>query len=313
LATNRYTASYTLDSVRRRGLIPSSGKLTEDDLLNFVNDATQDYIVPLLMSSREGFLIDSEDTTLVSGQTEYPFPARAASERLYRVLLVDNASNEYPLTRIETPRRSDKLPGFEIIDNMIVLRELTAGYNTLRVEFYAMPNRLVLLAAAAKVVSTTSTTVTVDAVPSTFSTSEPLDFVQGTPGFRCRAQSKTPSNIASTTLTFAAADIPSTLAVGDYLALAGETPIAQVPVTLRPLLEQRAVCLALDALGDKRLKSAQTTLMDMEKRIMPTLSPRVPGAPRVIVNRYAPGYGRQRSGSGVVIISSSSTDFGVLY
>jgi hypothetical protein len=288
VATNVHTSDYSVAAVRRRGLIASSGKLTTDDLLGFLNDATQDYIVPLLMSAREGFLFAKEDTA-ISG-TEYAMPKRASAERLYRVLLVDSNGEEYPLTRVETARK-DEQEGFELIDNTIVLCEVPSGYTYLRVEYYRMPNRLVLLTAAGKVTAKTDTTVTLETLPTTFSTSEPVDFISGTAGFRCRAIDKTPTaiNSGTRTLTFISGDIPSNLAIGDYVALSGETPIAQIPQTLRPLLEQRACCLALEALGDGKLGTAQKTLTDMEKRLLPTLTPRVPGAPRVIINRYAQG------------------------
>ncbi len=242
------------------------------------------------MSAREGFLLAKEDTTLVNGQTEYAMPKRASSERLYRVLLIDSAGNEQPLTRVETARKPDQADGFELIDNTIVLAD-ASGYTSLRVEYYRMPNRLVALTAAGKVTAKTATTVTLDTAPTAFSTSEPLDFIAGTAGFRCKGIDKTPTgwNSATKVLTFTSGDIPTNLAVGDYVALAGETPIAQIPQTLRPLLEQRACCLALEALGDGKLGTAQKTLTDMEKRLMPTLAPRVPGAPRVIIGRYAQG------------------------
>lgn len=288
MATNVHTSDYSVAAVRRRGLIASSGKLTTDDLIGFLNDATQDYVVPLLMSAREGFLLAKEDTA-ISG-TEYAMPRRASAERLYRVLLWNSESDNYPLTRVETARKGDQ-EGFELVDNTIVLLNAPSGYTSLRVEYYRMPNRLVLLTAAGKVTAKTSTTVTLDTLPSTFSTSEPVDFIAGTAGFRCKGIDKTPTAINSGTkvLTFTSGDIPSTLAVGDYVALSGETPIAQVPQTLRPLVEQRACCLALEALGDGKLGTAQKTLTDMEKRLLPTLTPRVPGAPRVVVNRYAQG------------------------
>lgn len=288
MATNVHTSDYSVAAVRRRGLIPQSGKLAEADLLGFLNDATQDYIVPLLMSTREGFLIAKEDTA-ISG-TEYAMPPRASAERLYRVLLIDSAGNEYPLTRVETARK-DNQEGFELVDNTIVTVNAPSGYTSLRVEYYRMPNRLVALTSAGKVTAKTATTVTLDTAPSTFSTSEPMDFIAGTAGFRCKGIDKTPTGWNSSTkvLTFTSGDIPSSLAVGDYVALAGETPIAQIPQTLRPLLEQAACCLALGALGDGKLGTAQKTLEAMEKRLLPTLAPRVPGASRVIINRYAQG------------------------
>lgn len=285
--TNVYTTSYTLDAIKRRALIPGTGRITETDLIGFVNDATQDYIVPILMAAREGFLHATYDQALVVGQTVYNLPSRAAAERLVRVLMVDGGGFEYPFARIETGRRDLENAGFELTDNTIVLWNLPSNFVTLRIVYFCEPNRLVDESAAAQVTALTSTTVTVDAAPTTFTTSAPLDFIAGVPGFRWRAQDKTPTAVNGNVLTFSA--VPSSVAVGDYVALAGETPIVQIPKVLRPLVEQRAVVLALEALGDGRLTSAQAALDRMEKRLVAALTPRVPSSPRVINNRYTPG------------------------
>jgi hypothetical protein len=290
VATNVYTSDYSLAAVRRRGLIPTAGKLTETDLLGFLNDATQDFIVPILMSVREGFLLATEDTALVSGQTDYAMPPRASAERLYRVLLVASNGDETALDRVETARKASQ-QGFELVDNTIALLDPPSGYASLRIEYFRMPNRLVALTSACKVTAKTSTTVTVDDIPATFTTSEPLDFISGVAGFRWRAIDKTPTAVDQVTniLTFASGDVPSSLAVGDFIALAGETPIMQIPQTLHPLAHQAACCMALEALGDGKLGTAMKTLDATQKRLVPTLATRVPGAPRVIINRYAQG------------------------
>lgn len=289
MATNVYTTAYTLDAIKRRGLLPGTGRITDDDLIGFVNDAMADYGVPLLMAAREGFLHATEDTALVDGQTSYPIPARAASERLVRVLLVNSEGQELPLDRVETARRESTSSGYELVDDSLTLWNPPSGYASLRFIYFCEPSRLVALTECAQVTAITSTTVTVDSAPATFTTSEPLDFIAGSPGFRCVARDVTPTAVVSSVLTFAAGDIPSTLAVGDYVALAGETPILQAPKTLRPLIEQRALCIALEALGDNRLKTALDALDRMEKRLVATLSPRVPGSPRVVINRFTPG------------------------
>lgn len=284
MATNQYTSDFSIAAVRRRALLPSTGKIATADVLAFLNDSLQDYLTPMLMASREGFLHATEHTA-ISG-TEYAIPARAASERLVRVALVAATTteprDEYPLNRVETQRRESGQEGFELVDNTIVLREVPTGYAYLRVVYFCVPNRLVTLAETGRVTGKNATTVTVAAAPSAFTATETYDFIAGTPGFRWRAIGKTATNLVGTTLTFNASDIPSTLAVGDYVALAGETPIAQVPVTLRPLLEQDAATRILKTLGDGRLAAEMKALEALEKRLLPTLQPRVTGAARVI-------------------------------
>jgi hypothetical protein len=88
-------------------------------------------------------------------------------------------------------------------------------------------------------------------------------------------------------LTFASGVIPSTLAVGDYLALAGTTPIVQVPKSVRSVVEQGVLCLALSALGDPKTKAAEEKL-DKMKKTSGMLTQRVKNSPRVVLNRYSP-------------------------
>jgi len=192
--------------------------------------------------------------------------------------------------------RYDNALVFSIDDATVTLPSaLPAQYVTLRMTYFRMPNRLVLPedddgnALVATVLSKTANSITVDVVPETFTTSEPLDFIAGQPGFRWRAIDTTPTSIVGTTLNFAANAVPATVVAGDFVCLARETPVAQCPEALLPLLKQATAVTILEALKDSGAKTAADKRGDMEKRILATLSPRVQNARRVLFNKFAPG------------------------
>lgn len=301
MSTNAYTTDLLLESMRRRGLLPRDGRIDDEDALQFMTDELISYIAPLAMSTRDQYYKYSEDVALVAGTTNYALPTRAISDALQLVQVVDSGGNVTNLNYLEPERESEfhmsAALGFRIEDAQIVLvpDELPSRFTTLRMTYFRIPNRLTLLEdedgnpLVGKVTAKTSTTVTIDAAPSTFSTSEPVDFISGSPGFRWKGVDVTPTVVAGTILTFSSADIPSNLAVGDFVCHAGESPVPQCPSSLLPLLKQAATVTILEALKDAGAKAAAEKRTDMERRILPTLSPRVQNARRVIFNRFSPG------------------------
>jgi hypothetical protein len=295
---NRYTSDFLVQSARRQGLIPIAGKLSTSDILGFVDDGLQDYIVPLMMSGREQFLVCSEDTTLVPGTLTYSLPSRAVSEAVQRVLLVDSSGNQVELSYVEPSVTqavglSGWAPyGFTLVDNSVFLPQGFTGYTTLRVNYFRRPNRVVQASEAAEITAVNKATgaLAVSTAPSAFGASFTADVIQGSPGFRWRAVDQA-ATVAALVITLPVAAVQS-VAVGDFVALAGESPIPQCPATLHPLLAKRVSCMCLEALGDQRLGSSTKAMELMEQRVLPTLTPRAQGAPRVVTNRYGPGWRR---------------------
>lgn len=295
---NRYTSDFLITSARRQGLIPVAGKLSTSDILGFVDDALQDYIAPLMLSGREQFLVYTEDTPLVSGQLTYPLPQRAVSEAVQQILLVDSSGTQLQLSYVEpkavTPTSiAGWAPfGFTLVDNSVFLPQGFSSYVTLRITYFRRPNRCVQASEAAEVLTVNKGTgaVIVVSTPTTWASPLSVDLIQGSPGFRWRAIDQT-ATFAGTAFTLPIAAVQS-LAPGDFVALAGESPVPQCPATLHPLLAKRVSCMCLEALGDQRLGSATKAMELMETRLLPTLTPRVEGAPRVVTNRYTPGWKR---------------------
>lgn len=115
--------------------------------------------------------------------------------------------------------------------------------------------------------------MTVTALPATISTSTPIDFVQS--GGQCDLLDidKTISSIAGTSLTFAS--LPDDLAVGDYICLAGQSPVPTIPLDLHPVLVQAVLCACLSSKKDKAIEIEAPKLRKLIETMEEMLQPRV--------------------------------------
>ena len=79
---------------------------------------------------------------------------------------------------------------------------------------------------------------------------------------------------------------PSTLKTGDFVALAEETHVPQLPQELVPILAQRTAIKCLESLGDtESMANASRELQKMEENAYSLIDNRVEGAPRKVVQR----------------------------
>ena len=119
---------------------------------------------------------------------------------------------------------------------------------SIRQYYFQRRNRLVQTVECGRITGISGLNVTINATPLSFSTAVQYDLVKGTPGFQNLAIDQTVTGISGTTLTFS--ELPSTLSLGDYVCLAGESPIPQIPLEGFPLLSQQGVYVTLQALND---------------------------------------------------------------
>jgi hypothetical protein len=284
-------------------MIPGTSEetLSDTDLLAFADDEMQSYIVPLIMSANEEFFVTTKDISVVSGTASYNIPERAIGGRLRSVQMSDGNGGFYDLTRIE-PESEDEytadggeVAGYVVRGNKIVLIPTPTSSETMRLAYYRRPSRLVALTAVGvlNAAPAASTSLTLSATkPSTFVSGEDVDVVSATAHFDSLSDSNELTAASGTSLTLTTA---ITASVGDYVCLAGESPIPQIPVELVPLLSQRIVVRACEAMGQpQKAGMAEATSERMRREAMTLLSPRVKGAARPIINRNGPGFGSKR-------------------
>jgi hypothetical protein len=292
--TQRFLASTLIASLKRRGLIPTSDEAFGDtDFYALIDEETRTYILPFLRRTREDFLLARADSTLQSGFGRYLLPARCAAESLKHVA---QGPAFTPLRRLSSEDAHRGGGGYFVEDDSVVLVDTpTESGEALRFVYFYRPNLVVAEAACGRVTAfdATSNEVTVNAAPGTFTADEAYDFVKGTPGFRCHAINQAATDVTANVLTFDE-NLPIGLAVGDYVCLAGETPIPQIPAELHPLLAQRVTYVLSNALGPTKSRAALEQLAQMESALTALFHVR-DDSPRYVVNFNSPGWARIRS------------------
>lgn len=295
-----YTVDALIESARRRGqLTRSAGSLDLPDLVELMDEELKAYLMPFLISLKEEYAVDTYDFTVQSGVSSYALPPRAIGGKIREVMVLDEDKyrrlSRVEPTRMLQPSTATGAPDrYYFEGNKLVVDPCDTAQ--IRVKYFRRPGRLVLAADAGKVtaIDVNAKTVTLSAVPETFVPGATYDFIQAQPYFETLGEDLAVTGVDADagTVVFSAT-LPATLAVGDFLALAGESPVPQIPVELHSLLAKRTNVVALEALGDSEgLKMAQAMLADAEKRAHFLVDDRDEGAPRYIINRNGPGFRR---------------------
>jgi len=129
-----------------------------------------------------------------------------------------------------------------------------------------------------------------ESIPSNITNSSIIDFLQTKSGHKTRKMDvKIGLNaISGTTISFNSSDIPSDLEIGDYICLAGECIIPQIPTDLHTGLAERSCARILAAIGDQQgLQATNLKIQEIEQRQGPLLDSRVEGAPNKILARHS--------------------------
>lgn len=293
-----FTTTGLLASLKRRGMIPSTDEaFSTSDFLALCDEELQSYIIPLLLGVREEFLVKNYDVTVTAGTANYLLPPRAIGRELRAVLLSTNGTDFVPLPRIEPTREHELgsgsgVAGFKFENDSVVLVPGPQGGETLRMKYFIRPNKLVATSAVATISSIDAgrTVITTTAsIPSTFTTGLLVDVVHSDPGFSTLAMDLTTTATTSGTTITVTTALPSTVTAGDYVCLAQESPIAQIPVEMMPLLAERVAYKVLEALGNPRAVVQEKTAEKMAQEVLNLLSPRSQGNARPIVPRFGPG------------------------
>lgn len=287
-----------IEGMKARISFPESQVLLDDDdFLRMADDTIRTKIIPLFESTNEDYFVTSVDVPLVANTSEYDIPYRAIIRGLREIKIrtTSDSTNVRNLAKIEIEDiplflNSSFCEAFYFKGDRLVLVP-SVGSNpadTLEMWYQLLISKLTAVANVATVVSKTTTVVTVDAVPSTFTTSTPLDFIQAKSGNRIYTMDKTPTVVGPTSLTFATGDIPTTLVAGDYIALAGYSPVVNlVPDTAKPYLETCLAKRVLKAAGDyEGARELDDDIKEEKDALLKILEPRIDGEPTVIINRY---------------------------
>jgi hypothetical protein len=294
-----------LASVKRRSFAPTSqSTFTDQDFYDIIGENLSCEIVPQIMSARENFFLTYKRVPLVAGVSRYVIPERAAGTALKDLWHVDASGN-----RLETPFRNDvhDLEGGEIGtgtprefllygDEILVSPVPAASEGYVEFWYYRRPSKIVATSSCAKItaVSTVAglTTFTVDTdLTASLSVGSLLDFISAKSPFLSWADDVAITAITATTIEVSAADVENEAStvepvVGDYICLAGQSNLPQIPQELHPVLAQSSALQVLEALNHQdKIAVAAQKLDRMWKNGFKLISNRVESEPEQVYNR----------------------------
>lgn len=277
---------------------------TDSILLMLADDALRTRFSEVVQNLRQGHWVAQTSFSVVAGTRDYRLPARALGDAVVDVQLLD--AQGVP-ERLAGPVQMDELEAwatesgtppraFAVVDQVIRLlpTPTVSGTHTLAVRYQLRRSQLVASSASARItaINTGTGELTCATVPGTYSTSARVDLVQAEPGFASLAVDLTPSAVvtgASGTITIGAANVPSDLAVGDYVTLRWQTPVVQLPEELHPALANAVAADVLSQIGDSEGAAQRSALAESQiESARKLLVPRVKTKPEVFVARWSP-------------------------
>lgn len=297
--TNPYITDTLLPTLRLLPLMPSVQALFDDaNLLTIMTFEMTSKIVPLIDNQAEEYFIHIDDLPYSTSQTVYSIPSRALAGKLRSVSFVDPNNNEVRIPRLRLEdimsnvnatglAINPALWGFYLRNNKVVLylgstTGSSSSFQYLRLRYVRQPNQLVLSTACGEVVSIAGDVVTVDAIPSTFTTSETYDLISNSPQMfdsLLDDATVTAINTGTNAITFTTGTVPSDLAAGDWICLANQSPIPQIPYSPGfDLLLQLSAAKCLEIHGDTQgFNVAMSQAADMKNYFISVITPRVDG------------------------------------
>lgn len=277
--------------------------VTDADLLDFAYDDLLARIVPLLLRKRGEFLGAQTTVAITAGQSSYRIPSRAVGAKLRDVVLVYSDNTEKPLVDVDPSdaaryggATAAEPEGYYLQGNSIVLVPTppSSPAYSLRLRWFQRPNKPVVTSAVGVIsaINAGAKQVTLAAVkPAAFLTTALFDFVQANPPFDGLGIDLVVTNInagvpAAPVFTFSAA-LPTDLVVGDYLCLARQAPVLQIPPEAFPLAVTYTELRTLAAQNRwKAHEAAKENAKNEEKELRTTLRPRVEGQPKRQVPQF---------------------------
>lgn len=265
-----------------KGALPT-GRFTDQEVLDLASDSLISLIAPMVVASREEYYLQDDDQTVTASQAAYPIPYRALGMGL-REIKVIRGTEIVDLYRIDPEdiysTQTGLSEGFYLKGNNVILYPTpSASGDTLRLTYFVRPSLLVPTNQCAQITAIASNTLTC-VPPSTWTTADTFDLVQGKSGFALKGMDLAASAVNAGNLILSATT-PSTLAVGDYVSLSGESCFPHLPAEAHQLLVHLTVAACLESMGDNEgLARTQAMAGSLKQNFSLLLGNRVQGAPR---------------------------------
>lgn len=293
--SSNYGSTWLLKAVQRlESVAASSQTFNDEDVIEFLNLELQSTVVPTVQSVNEEFGVYSYDVPVGDLTDAIQIPSQATGQRLRSVQLVTSDGRLLNLPRLDPDvlGRWNTGWGFGYYlknNSLIFYPRKPSGSYVLRLNYFRRPNVLVKETACGRILSidTLGNTVTLDTSPDpSWSPGNTVDLIAGQAPFDFVQRAVQIVNVTGPIVELPAASI-ALLSVGDYVALEGESPVAQfVPLEALYYLAQLAGARCLQALGDTEGHQLAMNKAEMMKQaLLNMISDRVQGNPMKVVTR----------------------------
>lgn len=304
-----YTAETLLASIRTSGILGNVNSLGTDDLsmLKIINEEVRAKVVPQIMRVQQEYLVRSIRDSITANKTKMRIPLRAIGQQLRDLFYVDSGLNRHYLGSQPIPREelhnynstgSDVPSGWFFEGPYIRLVPTVGSYNGyIEYAIFMAPSLLVDDGETRIITAIDPATKTVTFatdVPTTWTAANLFDIHAPWEGAELKIFNAVASVVGglgalSNKITFTTAIDGSTfgceipVAVGDYVCLAGQSAILQIPDDLIPFLIDDVVLKYAMAGGDTDgVQIGRARMKDQAADTLQVLENRIKSRPRKI-------------------------------
>ena len=298
-----------IESVRNRTMTPDDTSIfTDDQILDILDEEMNMQVLDKLQKLHGDNLTTTVDLER-NDEGEYEIPYRALGNKLRDISLV-NGNVLYELSQISIGQLPDYTYGedsnsyldkFYVEHNKIKLIQNSRNYSKIRVKYYLRPNVLTKKEKAGVISDIAidkllgTVTLSLSQVGKNFNESSEYDLVafrspNNIKAFDLTPQSLTISgNVGSIVLSLEELNgVENSIKRGDFITIAEETPVPNIPTEMHPLLAQAAAVQLLEALGDtEAFNTAEKRLDKMTQASQELIDDRVELAPKKIKPRHS--------------------------
>lgn len=238
----------------------------------------------MIIAHRQEYFVAYKDIQITAGIDTYSLPSESISLGLRKACYVENNGLLENLAQISVDKVADNRffmhDAFYFMGNDIVFYPKPRQSRTVRLYYHRDPNEVISVSDSRQItaIDTGTNVLTFATVPSEWEAGLFLDVIKKSPGFDLLGDGL--EILAKTSSTVTLADV-SGLSVGDWVALQGFSPIAQIPKNAFKIVEQAAAIKCLEAMGaDAQL--AEKKLKDYVDSFSKIIAPRSQGGSEAI-------------------------------
>jgi hypothetical protein len=297
-----------INSARRRTMTPEdTSTFTDADILDILDEEMNAQVLDKLK------VLHGDNLTVVvdiprNDEGSYDIPYRAVGNTL-RDLSMVQGDVLYELSQISIGELPDHtyssdsnayMDMFYMENSQIKLVGPSRSYTSIRMRFMLRPNVLTKQEEAGTISDIVTddiagtTTLVLSSVGRNFVSGVEYDIIGAKSPNKIKAFDKLPTSVSigsSGSIVFNTADLSNELRdikKGDYVSLAGETPVPNIPTEMHPLLAQAAAVQLLESMTDtEALTNAQKRMEKMTASIQTLVDNRVDLAPKKIKPRHS--------------------------